>query len=182
MNKTSLIVLGGFAGAGKTTIANRLSAAYNYPVISTDVINDILRDVLQKSFSEVSPISHAATWQLVRQQLENSVTTIVDTNMCSDATWRNLDKLQEQMPDITIVPIILQCTLDTHQERIKERGRTNKQHLNLGGYAFDDIVFKYHFIEALERPDLIRIDADGQPDEVYASVRDTLETHGALRL
>ena len=56
--KTSLIVIGGFAGAGKTTLATKLSAAFKYPVFSSDIINDVLRPVLEKSFHEVSPVAY----------------------------------------------------------------------------------------------------------------------------
>lgn len=51
-------MIGGFAGAGKTTLATKLSAAFKYPVFSSDIINDVLRPVLEKSFHEVSPVAY----------------------------------------------------------------------------------------------------------------------------
>lgn len=170
MKQPSLIVLGGFAGAGKTTLAKRLSAKYNYPVFSTDVINEALREVLQKSFHEASPLAYDIMWHLVRKQLQDGVTLILDTHMCTAKVWDELDRLRRDMPGVRVLPIILQCTLDTHRARIEERGRSNEEHLNLGGDALEDVLFKYEFIERLRRPDLIRVDANGQPDEVYESV------------
>jgi thymidylate kinase len=79
------------------------------------------------------------------------------------------------MPSVKIIPIILQCTLDIHRQRIEERGRTNTAHLNLGGDSLDDVLFKYEFIEGLQRSDLIKIDANGSPDEVYSAVEKLLQ-------
>lgn len=175
MKEPSLIIIGGFAGAGKTTLANRLSIEYSYPILSSDVINDVLRLMLQKSFHEISPTAHAVIWHLVRQQLNNGITLIVDTNMCSEKVWGNLDRLYKDIPGVKILPIILQCAPETHRNRIDERGLTNKEHLNLGGDSLEDVIFKYEFIEKLQRPDLIRVDANGRPDEVYATVKKLLQ-------
>jgi deoxyadenosine/deoxycytidine kinase len=175
MNQPTLIVIGGFAGAGKTTIATKLSAKYNYPIFSSDTINDAMRPVLQKSFHEVSPMAYQVMWYLIQKQLKAGVTLILDSNMCNAKVWDRLDMLRHDMPSIQILPIILQCSLDTHRARIEERGRTNKEHLNLGGDSLEDVLFKYEFIEELQRPDLIRIDANGEPEKVYESVENLLQ-------
>ena len=180
MSKPTLIVIGGFAGAGKTTIANKLSSQYNYSVFSSDIINDALRPELQKSFQEISPIAYKVLWHLVKKQLINDIVIIVDTHMAADHVWKSLDQLKTDMPNVKVVPIILQATLDTHRTRIEERGSTNKEHLNLGGDKFEDILFKYEFIEALNRSDLIRIDANGTPQEVYESVNQLLKSEAIV--
>ena len=174
--KTALIVIGGFAGAGKTTVATQLSGKYNYPVFSSDVINDALRSALDKDFHEVSPIAYEVMWHLVRKQLGNGVTLIVDTHMSAARVWESLDTLKQDLPEVSVIPIILQATLETHRYRIEERGRNNKEHLNLGGDKIDDVMFKYDFIEKLQRPDLIRVDANKSQKEVYESVEKIVRT------
>jgi predicted kinase len=168
--KASLIVIGGFAGAGKTTVATRLSGEHNLPILSSDVINDALRPALGKGFHEVSPVAYEVMWHLARQQLATGVTTIIDTHMATRKVWDSLDALKREMPDIVVLPIILQATLETHRRRIEERGRTDKEHLNLGGSKLADVLFKYEYIERLNRFDLVRIDANGRLDDVYESV------------
>ena len=180
MNKPLLIIIGGFAGAGKTTVANKLSRERNYPLFSTDVINDVLRLALSKDFHEVSPTAYEVMWHLVRQQLANGLTTIVDSHMSVAKVWESLDELKQAMPTVIVVPIILQATLDTHRNRIDERGRSNKEHLNLGGDKLEDVLFKYEFIEKLNRSDLIRIDANGQFNNVYELVEKIIDEHSAI--
>lgn len=165
-----LIVLGGFAGAGKTTIAQSLSKAHNYPVFSSDGINDALRSALDMSFKQASPSAYKIMWHLVRKQLEIGTTVIVDAHMAAPHTWESLEKLRQDVPEAQIIPIILRASLETHRARIEERGRTNKEHLNLGGDKLEDVLHKYEYVENLTRPDLIWIDANGSVDEVYRSV------------
>jgi len=168
MKQPALIIIGGFAGAGKTTQAAKLSSKYNYPVFSSDTINDALRPSLNKSFKEVSPIAYQVMWHLVKKELELGVTVIIDAHMAAVHIWESYDKLKTDLPQVLALPIILQASLETHKERIEERGRTNKEHLNLGGDKLEDVLFKYEFIEKLNRPDLIRINANGSVDEVFA--------------
>ncbi len=171
MNSTpALIVIGGFAGAGKTTITAKLAHDYNIAVFSSDTINDAMRNALGMSFKEVSPAAYVVLWQLVKRQLQLGVTVIVDAHMSAAHTWESLDCLNKEMPNIRVLPIILQATLETHRARIEERGRTNKQHLNLGGDKLEDVMFKYDFIQSLKRTDLVRVDANGSVDHVYSLV------------
>ncbi len=175
MSKPTLIIVGGFAGAGKTTIAKRLAKEYQYPVFSSDAINDALRGGLKKSFKIVSPTAHEVMWHLVKQHLELGLTVIVDTHMATAHTWEKLDKLKQIMPDVQIIPIILRATIETHRIRIEERGLTDNEHLNLGGDKLEDVLFKYKYIESLDRPDLIRIDANGNREDVYTAVEKVLK-------
>ena|SRR5690349_11902705 len=175
MKKTALIIIGGFAGAGKTTAAKKLSALNNLPLVSTDELNDELRKILQCDFKTASPHAHDLAWAIVQKYLENGTSVILDTNMCHDRTWKNVDDLTRRMPDIDVLPIILQCSLETHRQRIEERGRTNALHLNLGGDDFEDIIHKYEYIESLKREDLIRINAEASVDEVYRNIVSYLE-------
>lgn len=109
-------------------------------------------------------------WHLVIKQLENGATLIIDAHMAAPHTWESLDKLKQAVPEAKVIPIILRASLETHRLRIEERGRTNREHLNLGGDRFEDVIHKYEYIENLKRPDLIWIDANNGAEEVYSSV------------
>jgi len=175
MTEPTAIVLGGFAGAGKTTLAKELSKTYNYPVFSSDTINDALRTALNISFKEASPTAYKIMWHLVRKQLEAGITVIIDAHMAAPHTWESLDRLKQYVPEAKVIPIILQASLETHRSRIEERGRTNKEHLNLGGDRLEDVLHKYEYIENLKRPDLVWVDANGSVDEVYRSVEEIIK-------
>lgn len=175
MKRATLIILGGFAGAGKTTVAKRISAEYRLPLISTDELNDAIRKTFDFDFHQASPHAHDIAWSQVRSYIRNNATVILDTNMCRERTWQNVDDVRNEFPELTIIPIILECSLETHKKRISHRGETQPDHLNLGGDAIEDVLSKYEFITSLNRPDLIRISAEGSEDNVY---RDVIERLG----
>lgn len=167
MKKTQLIILGGFAGAGKTTLANKLSAQFNYPYFGSDSINDALRPILGKNFQEVSPIAYDILWHILKMQLSNKVTSILDMNMCHDRSWEAIDIIKKDFPEVEVLPVILTCSLETHKKRIAERGLNNKEHLNLGGESFDEIIHKYEYIKNLDRSDIIYLDTEESVETVY---------------
>lgn len=171
MQPTKLIILGGFAGAGKTTIAKRLSAEYNYPLFSSDEISDAVRPLLKLEFHESMPVSYGILWYLLRKHLENGVTCVVDSNMAGDMSWKRIDEIKQDLPDVRVLPILLTGDLEMHKQRIEHRGKTNLEHLNLGGDAFEDTVHKYDYLKDLDRDDLVRIDATGSIDEVYEKTK-----------
>ncbi len=175
MLQTKLIVLGGFAGAGKTTIVERLAADYNLPFFNPDDFNAGLKPGLKMEFHEISPIGYDLLWYLLKKNVRVGVSFILDANMCHERTWTTLDELQKEFEHVHIIPIILVCSLETHRERVLKRGETNAMHFNLGGDVFEDILHKYDFITQLDRPDIIRVDANGLPDEVYAKVLEIVQ-------
>lgn len=174
MNKTKLIVLAGFAGAGKTTIARRLAAEFNYPIFSPDEFNDGLRPLLNKDFHETSPVAYGLLWFLLKRNLRNNVTSILDMNMCADRSWQSVDEIKIELSGIEIISMILECSLDVYKKRIEHRGATNEEHLNLGGDTLDDVMYKYEFIKNFKRPGLVRIDANGSVEKVYKKVLETI--------
>lgn len=172
--KPVLIIFGGFAGGGKTTISKRVADAYHLLRLSTDETNTLLRDTLQLDFDTVSPFAHDLVWISAKRHLADGHAVIVDAPMCGARAWKNVDDVRAEFPRVSIVPIILECSLETHKQRIEHRGRTDKEHLNLGGKPFDETVHKYAYISNLTRPDLIRVNAEGTPDEVYQTVVEQL--------
>ena len=174
MKKTRLIFLVGFAGAGKTTVASKLGSDFNYPFFNPDDFNAGLMPILKKSFHEISPSAYDVMWHILKRNLRLGVTCILDANMCSTFTWKTLDELKHDFPAVEVVPIILECSLEKHKARIEKRGVENKEHLNLGGDEWEMILPKYEFINKLERTDIIRVDANGNPEEVYGSVLSVL--------
>ncbi|MDP1833809.1 MAG: AAA family ATPase [Candidatus Moranbacteria bacterium] len=172
--KNKLIVLGGFAGAGKTTLAEKLAADFNFSFFNPDDFNTALRNVLEKDFHEVSFMAYDTLWHILKKNIGMGATCVLDANMCNDFTWKTLDGVKKEFKHLEIIPIILECTLETHKRRIEKRGIKDKEHLNLGGDKFENILHKYEFITKLDRTDIVRVDANGSPREVYEKVLEIL--------
>lgn len=170
----TLIVLGGFAGAGKTTVARRLSSELRLPLFSSDEFIAGIMKANDSAFHEAAPSAYTVMWHIIERQHQNNISVILDANMCSQRTWDALDELAGRYRDLKVIPVILECPLHVHKERIEKRGKEDAEHLNLGGDVFEDIVFKYEYIQKLDRSDLVRIDASRSLEEVYADVLQTV--------
>lgn len=176
MKKTKLIILGGFAGSGKTAIARKLASEFNYPIFSSDEINDGLRPLLSKDFHNTSPVAYGLLWFLLKRHLRNNVTSILDSNMCNDQSWKAIDEIKSEFREVDVLPIILKCSLDVHKERIFKREVTDKEHLNLGGDKLDDVMHKYEYINKLNRSGLIQVDANRPINKVYKEILNIIIT------
>lgn len=167
---TALIIIGGFAGAGKTELARRLSREFRLPHIATDRLNDILRPALGVDFATASPLVYDVAWSLVGDYLMNDTSVILEAPMHFARSWESLDKIKDDFPDVYTCPIILECSLETHKERVHHRGLTQPNHLNLGGKTFEEVLHKYEFIRSLDRSDLVRVSSEGSLEGVYTTV------------
>ncbi len=179
-NSPSLIIIGGFAGAGKTTIATKLAGEFNFPVYSSDEINSALRSSFKKTFHEMSPHAYDILWNLVKKQLGLGVSLVLDVHMARQEIWDTLDELKNDMPNVKILPFILEAPLVIHRTRIDTRGQSDKDHLNLGGDKLEDVLHKYEFIKNLKRKDLVRIDASREVDSVYSTIVSMLQHKGIV--
>ena len=176
MKRGTLILLCGFAGAGKTTMAKRLVESFGYARISTDEVNDRLRATSGKSFAETSPLAHDTAWAAVRAGLDAGETVVMDTNMCSNRAWTNIDLLTESTHRLIL--LLLSCSLEEHKRRIDHRGETQPEHLNLGGQSFEETLHKYAYLRDLERGDVTMVDANDSIEEVFERILSTLKRQG----
>jgi predicted kinase len=80
--KAPLVIVSGPPGAGKTTLARRLSEELSLPLITKDDIKETIFDSLGYSDREWSKRVGAATWDLIFLLIErtSSTTVIVESN------------------------------------------------------------------------------------------------------
>lgn len=170
-----LIVIGGFAGAGKTSLAKRLSTEFSIPCLSSDAIGRTIgesQSIKDKSVNATA-IAYEVVFDLCREFLRSGISTILDLNMGWAFQWEHLDAMRAQQPAVVWVPILLRCSWELCLERIRHR------------YAADPatwappevymttphILGVWKFLEHLDRPDLYVVDAARPADEVYADIK-----------
>lgn len=114
-----LILLGGFQGSGKSTIAEALQKTYSYTILSTDVIRYELleRNITGDLFAQmVSTISKIVLMKI----LEKRLNLIVDAN-AHEERIREVTDLTKQYPSYRVVKIYLQTSEKVLFERLTSR-------------------------------------------------------------
>ena len=175
MDQARLIIIGGFAGAGKTTMARRLAKEFNLTFFCSDDFSEAIIKTTGKSFHESAMLGVDIYWFLIAKHLSSGISVLLDTNMHHSYSWGKLDEVKRKFPEVQTLPIILEGPLETHKQRIEERKVAEPEHLNLGGEKFEDVVFKYDLIQKLDRPDIIKIDATGSKEETYKRIEALLK-------
>ena len=105
------ITIGGAPGAGKTTIAKRLSAAWGIPCLSSDSLGSIIgaSQALNNSSVNVNWIAYDVVFGLCAEFIHVGLTTLLDLNMGRAFQWQQLDALKRQHPHVRWVPIVLRA-------------------------------------------------------------------------
>ena len=179
-DRPALIVLGGFAGTGKTTLARRLSAEWGIPTLGSDTIGRTISasEGIKDGAVNAYWIAYDVLFHLSEEFLRSGISVILDLNLGWAFQWQRLDAIRERHPQMLFVPIILRCPRELCLERIRRRHAgdptsgppelytTEQMHLGI-----------WDFLERLDRPDVHVVDAAGPQEEVYEEI----ERHLALR-
>lgn len=165
-----LIAIGGYPGAGKSTVAQRLSRDLRIPRLGSDVLGRTIRNA-HPDVPEPHRLGFAVLFALVDEFVSSDCSVIVDTNMGWEFQWQRLDEIAATHR-VSFLPIILRCPRDVYLQRIADRHAADPAEASVGKMLrmpqFDAVC---EFIDAMTRPDVRNVDASGDPDQTYARVR-----------
>lgn len=154
MNST-MIVIGGIPGTGKSTLANALSAEMGIPVFSKDELEAAVVRKILSSNRETYGVGYEIMAALAVRQMENGNNSIFDfiaSRNRVEALWPQL-----LMYDIKYIECI--CTEEeTHRDRIQSRNRNIKGWYELTWEEVLDIKGNYQPLK-VERLVLDSIDS-----------------------
>ncbi len=133
----NIIIIAGMPASGKSTVANRISKSFGYPILEKDAIKEELFDVIGfKNYAEKRLMDVAATAALIRctdSLLRGGQSVIVVNNFRSDAAPR-MEALLEKY-SCGCVLVFLGGTGDVFYKRYVERDDPPKRHL---GHVLQD--------------------------------------------
>lgn len=172
---TKLIVFGGFAGTGKTTISGRLSSELGIPRLSSDGLRQVIGSSRGVNGGEVNAgwLAYDVLFRLCDEFLTLGISTIVDTNLGHEFQWRWLDGIRSRHPAVVVLPILLRCPLEICLQRIQVRHESNPIG-NAPSRLFttaSHIVSIWDYLTHLDRPDLHCVDAARSLNDVYDEVK-----------
>ncbi len=89
----ALIAIGGFPGAGKTTICGRLSLEFNLPCLSSDIIGRAIERSpgIKASRIDACRVAYDVLFCLCEEFIQSSASVILDLTLGWDFQWRKVD-------------------------------------------------------------------------------------------
>ena len=177
-DRPALIVVGGFAGAGKTTISKRLSSNLGIPRLGSDTIGRTISacEGINTEAIDAYWIAYEVLFRLCEEFLESGVSTILDLTMGWAFQWQHLDGIRERHPEILFLPTILRCPRDICIERTRQRYAADPAYWDPPGvYTTEPKILKIgELLDQLDRHDIDAVDAARPEDEVYEDIKQYL--------
>ena len=171
----ALIVVGGFAGTGKSSISRRLSGEFRVPRLGSDTLGRTLRHSLGSRRDEVDAyrLAYDLLFRLSEEFIQSGVSVILDLTMGWEFQWHHADSIVRRYPQTLFLPIILRCAYETCIERIRQRHATNPDYYDPPElYRSEPKILRvWEYLACLNRPDIYFVDAGRPHDEVYEAVR-----------
>jgi predicted kinase len=172
MASPRLIVIGGYPGSGKTSVASRLAADLRLPRLSSDAIGDTIRASHAIVDTGVNAIwlAYDIVFDLCAQFIQSGVSTILDLNLGWAFQWQRLDNLRAQYPALSCSIIILRCPRELCHARIRAREPSDSADAAERFEIEPRFSELWQFIEQLDRPDIQSVDAARPFEAVYNDV------------
>ena len=172
----SLIVIGGFAGTGKTTVSRILSSELLVPRLGSDTMGRSIKASVDAQSGEIDAyrVAYDLLFRLCEDFLQCRISVILDITLGWEFQWRQIDEIIERQSRVRFLPIILRCSQEQAFERIRKR------HQGRPDYYAPPEVFKtgekhrniWNFLQALDRPEVHFVEASGDEAQVYDEVKD----------
>ena len=180
-----MIVLTGMPASGKSTLAGKLSSAFQFPVLEKDAIKEELFDVLGfECYAQKRKMDHAANAVLLRcaeRFMEGGSSVILDNNFDTESAGRLAGLLERY--DCRCVTVFLGGDSDVFYERYVERDRLHKRHLGhvlqehfppREGDSLDYTMTRDEFAEKFEKRGTSQVKILGPRIDVDATYPDAI--------
>ncbi len=127
----TILIVTGYPCAGKTTIARRLAAAINYPLLTKDDVKERMFDTLgcgDRAWSDqLSTATYAVLFYVLKAQAEADQPTIVEANFRPESHSDRFARFQRDH-GARLVQIHVTADRDTIEQRLHQRTTQKNRH------------------------------------------------------
>lgn len=116
---STCIVMRGYPGTGKSTIARAIAAALRVPLIDRDIIRQQAVDIFG-DLPQVGRFSYELMFALAAKQLELGLSVVVDTTLTYRATFEQARALANHYA-VPMLVVHCQCSPEVQQRRLEGR-------------------------------------------------------------
>lgn len=117
--KSTFLVMRGFPGTGKSTIARLLAASLHAPLIDRDIIRQTAVNIFG-NLPSVGQFSYELMFALTREQLSLGLSVVVDTPLTYHTTYEQCKELAETYHTPMLV-VHCQCPPEVQRRRLEGR-------------------------------------------------------------
>lgn len=116
---STLIIMRGYPGTGKSTIARAIARALHASLIDRDIIRQTAVDILG-NLPEIGRFSYELMFALTREQLSLGLSVVVDTPLTYHVTYEQARKMAQSFHTPMLV-VHCQCPPEVQKRRLEGR-------------------------------------------------------------
>jgi predicted kinase len=118
-SETTFVVMRGFPGTGKSTIARAIATALQAPLIDRDILRQKAVDLFG-NLPQVGRFSYELMFTLVEEQLRLGLSVVVDTPLTYRTTYEQAKELARNFQTPMLV-VHCQCPPEVQKRRLEGR-------------------------------------------------------------
>lgn len=118
-SRNTFIVMRGYPGTGKSTIARLLATSLHTPLIDRDIIRRVAVDIFGNA-APVGQFSYELLFALAREQLSLGLSVVVDTPLTYRRTYESCLELARTF-DTKMLVVHCQCPPEVQKRRLEGR-------------------------------------------------------------
>ena len=121
-NGSTFVVMRGFPGTGKSTIARAIAAALHAPLIDRDILRQKAVDLFG-NLPQIGRFSYELMFALVEEQLRLGLSVVVDTPLTYRTTY---EQAKELARNFQTPMLVVHCQCPPEVQRCRLEGRKGK--------------------------------------------------------
>lgn len=118
-NSRTFIVMRGYPGTGKSTIARLLATSLHAPLIDRDILRQMAVDHFG-NLPQVGHFSYELMFALAREQLRLGLSVVVDTPLTYRRTYEECQQIAQAF-HVPMLVVHCQCPPDVQKRRLEGR-------------------------------------------------------------
>ncbi len=116
---STLVVMRGYPGTGKSTIARAIATSLHAPLIDRDIIRQASVDIFG-NHPDIGRFSYELMFALTREQLRLGLSMVVDTPLTYRTTYEQAKSMAAEF-HVPMLVVHCKCSPEVQKRRLEER-------------------------------------------------------------